>query len=287
MVTKRGGWFSSYRSSGPAAFLLCAAGLSAVPAAPLRAQDGTHPGRVGVAVRYSEGTVHGFLELRTDQDRLLAHGDLLQVPGDSTIKSRMVFRFADTSVFEETTIFTQHQVFRMESYHLVERGPAFGADLDATLSRDGRYVVTSTSHKDGRVQRFAGQLDLPSDVYNGLPVVIAKNLRVGDTANVHLVAFTPKPRLIGLQIAFAGTDTVMLGAHPELTAHFVLKPQLGVLIAFFAKLLGKMPPDSHVWIVMDQVPTFVRFEGPMYSGPVWHLSLATPTWRKATGPRSP
>ena len=232
-----------------------------------------------MVVRYSEGTVHGFLELRTEHDTVLAYGDLLQVPGDSTIESRMVFHFLDKSVFEETTTFTQHQVFRVVAYHLVERGPAFATDLDASLLRDGHYVITSTSHKDGRVERYEGQLDLPNDVYNGLPVVLAKNLRVGDTANVHLVAFTPKPRLIGLRIAFAGTDTVMLGGHAESTARFVLKPELGALTAFFAKLLGKLPPDSHVWVVMDQVPAFIRFEGPMYSGPVWRLSLTTPTWR--------
>jgi hypothetical protein len=122
-----------------------------------------------VPVRYSEGTVHDFLELRTDQDSLLAYGDLLQVPGDSTIESRMIFHFPDKSVFEETTTFSQHQVFVMESYHLVERGPAFSADLEASLSRSGRYTVTSTSHKTGREERYEGRLDLPVDVYNGLP----------------------------------------------------------------------------------------------------------------------
>ncbi len=257
---------------------LCAAALWARVAPGVQAQNQPQAERGPVTVRYSEGTVHGFLELRTDEDRLLAHGDLLQVPGDSAIESRMIFHFSDTSYFEETTIFTQHRVFRMETYHLVQRGPAFRADLDAALSRDGRFVVTSTSHNDGKVERYTGRLDLPSDVYNGLPVVVAKNLRMGDTVNIHLVAFMPKPRLIGLRVAFAGTDTVLLGTHAEPAAHFVLTPQLGAFTTFFAKLLGKLPPDSNVWIVMDQVPAFVRFEGPMYLGPVWRLTMATPTW---------
>jgi nitroreductase len=33
--------------------------------------------------------------------------------------------------------------------------------------------------------------------------------------------------------------------------------------------------------VMDQVPAFSRSEGPMFMGPVWRLSLATPTWPAA------
>jgi hypothetical protein len=33
--------------------------------------------------------------------------------------------------------------------------------------------------------------------------------------------------------------------------------------------------------VTDRVPAFIRFRGPLYSGPVWRLSLATPTWPEA------
>jgi hypothetical protein len=231
-----------------------------------------------VAVRYPEGTVHGFLELRSVQDRLLASGDLLQVPRDNGVESRLVFQFRDQSRFDETTRFTQQGVFRMQSYHLVQRGPAFASDLDAELDADGRYRVLSTSPKDGRGKRFEGRLELPADVANGLPVVLAKNLRVGDTATVHLVAFMPKPRLVSLQIAYVGADTVMLGARPMPTAHFVVRPRLGVVTAFFARLLGKLPANSHIWVAADRVPTFVRFEGPMYSGPIWHLTLSTPAW---------
>ena len=260
----------------------CLTGLLALVALPLSAQQRAQPGSGPVVVRYSEGTVHGFLVLRSHQDSILAYGDLLQVPGDSTIESRLVFHFTDLSFFEETTTFSQHHVFRLEAYHLVQRGPAFGGDLDARLARDGTYAVTSKSHSDGNVARYEGRLELPNDVYNGLPVVIAKNLRAGDTANVHLVAFTPKPRLIGLQIAFASLDTVMLGRQVEPTARFVLKPKLGALTGLFAKLLGKMPPDSHIWIVLDQVPAFLRFEGPMYMGPVWRLDLTSPVWPGAS-----
>jgi hypothetical protein len=245
-------------------------------AAPLDGQQQDHV-RSGVAsVRYSEGTAHGFLELRSNNDSLIAFGDLLQVPGDSGIESRMVFRFADGSTFEETTEFTQHQAFRMTSYHLVQHGPAFDADLDASLSAGGHYVVKSTSHKDKKAETFEGRLDLPEDTYNGLPVILAKNLRSGDTARVHLVAFTPKPQLIGLQISFVGTDSATLGSRTLATAHYVLKPQLGPLKAFFAKLLGKLPPDSHIWIITEDVPAFLRFEGPMYMGPVWRLSQTMP-----------
>ena len=50
---------------------------------------------------------------------------------------------------------------------------------------------------------------------------------------------------------------------------------------FFAALLGKSPPDSHIWTVMDEVPAFVKFEGPLATGgPVWRIELTSPRWPK-------
>lgn len=233
-----------------------------------------------VAVRYCEGTVHGFLELRTESDSLIAHGDLLQVPTDSGLESRMILHFRDNSYFEETTRYTQHQVFRLQSYRLVQRGPSFSQDLDAGFSIGGAYQVRSVSHEDGKESRYDGKLELPADTYNGLPVVVTRNLRPGDTTLVHLVAFTPKPRVIGLEISFVAASHVVLGERAEETAHFRLTPKLGAFTAFFAKLLGKLPPDSHIWVVTEQVPAFIHFKGPLYTGPSWQLSLTTPTWPK-------
>jgi hypothetical protein len=71
---------------------------------------------------------------------------------------------------------------------------------------------------------------------------------------------------------------VLLGRHEEPAMHFTLKPKLGAFLRLFATIAGKAPPNSDVWIVMDDVPAFVRFEGPMYSGPVWRLDLTSPSW---------
>ena len=232
----------------------------------------------GIPVRFIEGSVHGFLELRTADGALLAPGDLTQVVRDRRIESRMVFHFPDASVFEETVVFSQQGVFAMETYHLVQRGPAFAGDLDATLSRSGTYAVRSKSHRDGTERRYTGSLDLPPDISNGMVITIAKNLSARDTETVHIVAFTPKPRLIGLQLTPSGTTRILVGAHAETAVDFALKPRLGALLGTVARLLGKLPPDSHAWIVGGDAPAFVRFEGPLYDGPVWRIELTSPTW---------
>ena len=232
----------------------------------------------GVGVLHPEGTVHGFLHLSTADGRHLADGDLLQVVRGPIIDSRMVFDFPDSSVFEESVSFTQHDVFTMVQYHLVQRGPAFAMDLDVTLSQSGDYRVTATAHSDGKRKEYAGKLDLPPDTYNGMIINVAKNIPVGTSHTVHLVAFTPKPRLIGLEMhGVVSADRTQLGRRTERTAAYTLKPRIGGITGVLARLLGKIPPDSHAWFVTQDVPAFVRFEGPLYLGPVWRIDLTGPT----------
>ena len=88
-----------------------------------------------VSVRFVEGVTHGFLVLRTVNGELIASGDLLQVQRGGQVQSRMVFRFKDGSVYDETVVFTQERVFTMQSYHLVYRGPAFTEDTEISLER--------------------------------------------------------------------------------------------------------------------------------------------------------
>jgi hypothetical protein len=232
----------------------------------------------GVPVRYLEGAQHGFVVLRTESGAVLAHGDLLQVPRGRQMESRLVFHFTDGSVFEETVLFTQHDVFALQNYRLVQSGPAFDRDLDVTLARSGRYVIKTKSHKDGDEKQDTGTLDLPPDIYNGMIITIARNLIPRASQTVHIVAFTPKPLLIGLEIEPVASQRVLLGQHAETAVHFRLKPKLGTALKLLATLMDKAPPDSHIWIVSDGVPTFVRFEGPLYSGPVWRIDLTSPTW---------
>lgn len=228
-------------------------------------------------VRFIEGTVHGFLELHTATGTLLAHGDLVQRVTDDGIESRMVFHFP-TSTFEERVTFTQDSVFRMRDYHLVQRGPAFAEDLDVSLSGSGAYVIRTASHADSSEKRYAGTLELPPDVYNGMVIILAKNLPPGGDRTVHIVAFTPTPRIIELELVAADTGHVLLGTHQETVTHVLVKPELGAILRLFAILKGQSPPNSDAWIVTDEVPAFVRFQGPLDSGPVWRIDLASPTW---------
>jgi hypothetical protein len=192
----------------------------------------------------------------------------------------MVFHFKDGSVFDETVVFTQERIFTMQSYRLLQRGPAFTEDTEISLERaSGKYRVKTKARKDGREELLDGKLELPLDVYNGMVLTVAKNLLKGASETVHFVAFTPAPRLIQLELAPAGDKKVMIGDLAKTATHYVFKPLLGIWIKLFATLLGRVPPDNHAWIITEGVPAFVRFEGPLYpTGPIWRIELTSPRW---------
>jgi hypothetical protein len=114
---------------------------------------------------------------------------------------------------------------------------------------------------------------------NGMILTIAKNLPREPRETVHLVAFTPTARLIELEVAPAGEHKVLVGELEKSATHYVFKPRPGAWLELFSTLLGRMPPDSHAWIVTDELPAFVRFEGPLHpAGPVWRIELTSPRW---------
>lgn len=237
-----------------------------------------------VAVRSVEGSLHGFLVMRTLAGAHVAHGDLLQLARDGQVESRMVFRFDDSSLFDERVSFTEDSVFTMRRYSLVQRGPSFPEDEDITLERaTGRYHVVSRGRTDDHPEVHEGTVELPADVYNGMIITIAKNLVPAGRALVHVVAFTPAPRVVELEIAPVGPGQVRLGSHTETTAHYVFKPRLGVFVRLFAILGGRSPSDAHAWIVTDDIPAFVRIDGALSTpGTIWRVELATPTWPDST-----
>lgn len=233
-----------------------------------------------IPVRFREGMVRGFLELSDSEGKRIASGDFLQVPRSGELKCRTVLYFKDGSVHDETAVFTQQRTFVMKSYRLIQKGKAFEDDMEVSLERaTGKYRL-KVKGKNGREKVMDGKLDLPLDVYNGMVPTVMKNLTKGEKETIHIVAFTPAPRVIELEMVPSGEDKVLVGDLEKSAVHYVLKPKLGVL-RLPATLLGRTPPDNHIWTIMEDVPAFVKFVGPLATGgPIWRIELASPRWPK-------
>ena len=235
-----------------------------------------------VAVRHVEGLVHGFLSLRSLDGKLLASGDLIQNARGDRVTTRLVFRFNDGSMHDETAVFSQSGHFKLLSDHLVQKGPAFEKPLDMTIDRASGKVTVKYKNDKGEEKIEDEKMELPDDLANGMIITLLKNVKGGALPpSVSFVAATPKPRLVKLKISTAAPDSFSTAGTARKATHYVLKVDIGGLAGVVAPLIGKDPPDQHVWVLEGEAPAFVKSEATLFmGGPIWRMELVSPVWPK-------
>ncbi|MGH7278621.1 MAG: hypothetical protein ACREJG_08030 [Candidatus Rokuibacteriota bacterium] len=224
-----------------------------------------------VAVRFTEGVTRGFPILKSPAGERLAQGELVQVAQDTRVASRLTFRFTDGSLYDESVVFSQRGVFTLLSYHLVQKGPSFPETIEAWVDRGSEwYSVRYRADEDSPEEHASGHLTLPADVYNGMLVMLMKNLPPRDSTLVQILVFSPRPRLVKVALTPVAEEPVHVGDVALRATRYLIKPQLGKLATFLIIDV----PDINVWIANGDAPAFVRFLGPLdFMGPVWRIDV--------------
>ncbi len=180
-----------------------------------------------VPVRYPEGTIHGFLALRTLEGKLLAGGDLTEVIHGNQVVSHLVFRFKDGSVDDETTVFSQHGTFRLISDHHIQKGPSFPHPTNVLINAATGQVTVRYQDKDHEKVE-TDHLNLPPDLANGILVSLIKNISPNtEETKVSFVGAAPKPRLVQLSIAPHGEETFSVASTRHKATVFTIKVEIG------------------------------------------------------------
>ncbi len=231
-------------------------------------------------MRAVEGTIHGLLELRSEDGKVIASGDSLRVLRGNRVTSRTIFHFKDGSIDEETTVFSQLHNFQLISDHHIQKGPSFPHPMDVLIDVHTGQVTVHSTGKDGKEEVKTDHLDLPPDLVNGLVPVVVENMRPkGPAVTVSMVVATPKPRLVKLVISHVGEDEYFVAGTSRKAIHYNIKIDLGGVAGVVAPLIGKAPPDIQIWTIGGEATTFARERGPLYpEGPIMTIQLATPTW---------
>jgi hypothetical protein len=262
--------------TGPVAFVLLAGLLSG--GLPVFARSEPEP----VPVRHLEGLLHGFLLVRSVDGELLGTGDLSQVNHSGKVVCHMILHLKDGSVNDETVTFSQGHIFRLLKYELIQKGPVFKTQSDLTIDGATGQVTVRYSGQDGSEKTASSHLKLPVDLANGMVPILIKNLAHGASlTTVSMIATTPKPRLVKLDISPEGQDTFRVGDSGHKATRYVIKVRIGGVAGVLAPIVGKQPPDTHMWVLEGDAPTFVKSEGPLFEGgPVWRIELVSPAWPK-------
>lgn len=242
-----------------------------------------------VAVRHVEGTLHGFLVLRAEDGHVVAVGDLIQVARGLRITSRLVFRFKDGSVDDDTTVYSERGTFRLISDHHIQKGPFFPHPLDMSIDMRNGNVTTRSTGGDSKQDVHVEHMDLPPDLANGLLLAITKNLqpdsaqaKASAEAKVSMIVAGSKPRLVKLAISSAAEEPFSIAGQRRKARRFDIKFELGGVTGLVAPLVGRQPPDLHIWILEGPAPAFVKEQGILFEGgPVLTIELTSPVWPKS------
>jgi hypothetical protein len=233
-----------------------------------------------IPVRHVSGSIHGFLELRSDEGGVVASGDIIQVVHGDRVTAQTIFHFKDGSIDDETAVYSQGHSLRLISDHRIQKGPSFPHPMDILIEARTGQVTIRYPGKDGQEEVKTDHLKLPPDLVNGMVAQVVQNLKAdAPDTSVSLLAATPKPRIVKLVISNRGEEPFSIVGSPRKAIHYSIKIELGGIAGVVAPLVGKEPPDIQIWTIGGEAPTFVREYGPLYpEGPMMTIQLASPVW---------
>ncbi|HKF51435.1 MAG TPA: hypothetical protein VKB26_03925 [Candidatus Acidoferrales bacterium] len=240
-----------------------------------------------IPVRHVEGVTHGFLIMRDTSGRAVAFGDMIQDTKHGRVSSRLTFHFKDGSLYDDTTIYSEHGAFRVLSDHLIEKGPSFKQPMETWVDAT-KSIFTARSFDKGKEKDVSQKLKIPRDLANGILYVVVKNIDPKATSTtVSMVVGTPKPRVVKVVISPVGEERFLVGDMNRTAIHYVMKIDIGGVAGVIAPVIGKQPANTDIWIASDGMPTFLKSQGPLYDqGPIWTIELILPSWPKKSDENS-
>jgi hypothetical protein len=213
-----------------------------------------------VPVRFVQGIIHGYVVLKDLDDKILASGDVRQLPAASRVTMILILHFKDGSFYEETSVYSQQKAFHLLSYKRVMKGPAFKMPGTLLLNTSTGVVSVQYVDKDGKEKSTTDRLSLPSDLANGIISTLISNIDPKVEATLSLLTTTPKPRIVKLTIAASGEDSFFVGGVSSKAIHYIVKIDLGGVIGVAAKVVGKQPQPIQIWMAAGDAPIVVKSE---------------------------
>ncbi len=213
-----------------------------------------------IPVRHAVGALHGFPSMSAPdpEGRVIADGELTQEVTGHRVVVHARWRFADGLVAEERDELHAGEALTQERFSWVERrGGLETRRFEVDFTRGEATAVTQDGK--GAPRREHARLDLPRDrAFAGYGVALAASqlgLGAGAKAELTLVAFTPAPRAVRLEVRREGEEALPVAGRPIPCDRYTLHPVLPFPISLVVH-----PRDAHLWFTRAAPPALVRAE---------------------------
>jgi len=239
-----------------------AASARATQAPAAEARTATAPPATPRAVAPEALSVHGFPALRNLEGRTLANGDFAQWLEDGRLHMRMRYDFEDGRRIEERAVFAFDRGLRQERWSWREDRDGqpirhFDVDLE-------RGIVSGEKHEKGEISRWDEEVDVqPGHAFAGFGFSIAlkihrERLVGGEPVTLDAVVFTPDPRVVPVELSYAGIEEMRMAGRVLRGDRFDLEPQIPWIVDLFVHA-----PGTRVWLTHPPPAAFLRSEGPL------------------------
>lgn len=208
-----------------------------------------------IPVRHIQKTMHRWMVARTENGKTVANGEFFQDAQGDEVTMHLVYRFADGSIDDETTTYTQRGRFRLVRYHHVEKGPFFTKPIDFAVDVATGTVTSRITDTNGAVHVESKHTALPEDLSNGFIGTLLLNVP-HDVVPFRVTMLAPfgGGRLVQLLVSSESDQAVQLEGKTFQATVFRVHPVLGGFVSIFARLIGLQPKDVKVWVLEGDDP---------------------------------
>ena len=228
-----------------------------------------------ISVKHIQLPRHEFMVARSETGKVIATGEFTQMVQGDDVTMRMIYRFSDGSIDDETTTYRQQGMFQLVRNHHIEKGPFFAKPVDFAVDAATGIATSRTTDKNGKVHVESEHMDLPNDLANGFVGTLLLNMPPNTAPfRVGMLAPVGSGRLIRLLISPEREQPFQTGGQTLEATVFRIHPELGGIVGVIAQLIGLQPKDVMVWVLEGEEPAVVRIVGQLGGyGPVMSSEL--------------
>jgi hypothetical protein len=217
---------------------------------------------VAAQTAHLEGMARGFPELRDANGRTLADGTFVQWLEEERLHVRISYQFSEDRRIEEQAVFRQQPRLIQEQWSMRE-------DRNGKLYRHFEVNFTSGSAEakkldDGELKQWSEKVEVePGRTFAGFGFTLAtkafrERLLKGERIELKAIGFTPKPRVVSVELSHGSLDQMRMAEREIRGDHFVIHPKIPWIADLFIDV-----PDTHIWLTSPAPAAFLRWEGPL------------------------
>jgi hypothetical protein len=209
-----------------------------------------------------EGTLHGFPALRDSAGKKLADGDFSQWLESEQLHVRIRYDFGRGRQIEDKSVFRQRPRLIQDawSFRELRNGKLFREFSVDFSSR----TATAKKLEESGLKEWSDKVDVePGLTFAGFGFTLAvksfrERLIKGERIELRAIGFTPKPRVVSVEISHGGLDQMEMSSRVLRGDRFVIHPKIPWIAELFVDV-----PDTHIWLTNPTPASFLRWEGPI------------------------